>query len=66
MVNGIRTIYSPRLNKGSDSSFRVVERKHLKKAEGDIRKHCDNNSKDEDNNLYTLNDKNYPASSQKF
>ena len=44
-----------------------LDRKHLKKAGGLTgRNIVENNSKDEDNHLKTLNDKNHQASSQKF
>ena len=70
MVNGIRTIYPRRLNKGFCSKFRVGSTDRHKRPKEDRRLHrpkrCKYNNEDEDNCSNILNDKNYQASSQKF
>ena len=70
MVNGIRTIYFHGLDKGLGSRFCVGFGVRLKTPEDSRRmhwtKHYEYNNEDEDISPNTLNDKNYPASSQKF
>ena len=64
MANGIRTGF----NKGRSSKFHEGSR--VETPEEGWRtyrpKLCENNNKDEDNSLKTLNDKNHQALSQKF
>ena len=67
MTNGIRTGDSRGFNKGRSSKFREGSRVRLTSEEGRRTyrpKRCENNNKDEDNSLKTLNDKNQQASSQ--
>ena len=66
MVNGIRTIYSHKLNKGIGSKFRVGSRvRHETPVEGQTHqpKRCEYSNEDEDNNPNTLSEENYLASS---
>ena len=69
MANGIRTGDHRAFNKGRSSKFREGSRVRQTPEEdrGTYRpKHYGNNNKDGDNSPKTLNDKNHPASSQKF
>ena len=61
MANGIRTGNPRGFNKGRSSKFR--EASTVRQIPGEGRrtyqpKHCENNNKDENNSLKTLNDKN--------
>ena len=69
MANGIRTGNPCSFTKGRSSKF--CEGSRVRQTPEEDRrtyqpKCCGNNNKDEDNSLKTLNDKNQPASSQKF
>ena len=69
MANGIRTGHPRGFNKGRSSKFREGSRVRQtpEKGWGTYRaKRCGNDTKDEDNSLKTLNDKNHQASFQKF
>ena len=69
MANGIRTGDPRGFNKGRSSKFREGSRVRQTPEEGRRTyqpKRCGNNNKDEDNSPKNLNDKNQPASSQKF
>ena len=61
MVNGIRTIYFRRLNKGFGSEFRVGSQDVYETTEESQRMHqpkpCEYNNKDEDNSPNKLNEK---------
>ena len=61
MANGIRTGDPRGFNKGRSSKFREGSRVRQTPEEGRKTyrpKRCENNNKDEDNSLKTLNDKN--------
>ena len=70
MINWIRTIYPHGLNKGFSSKFYVGSWVQQETLEAGLRMHllkyCEYNNKAEDNNLNTVNDKEYPATSKKF
>ena len=69
MANRIRTGDPRGFDKGRSSKFREGSRVQQTPEEGRRTyrpKRCGNNDKDEDNSPKTLNDKNYPASFQKF
>ena len=70
MVNGIRTIYPSRLNKGFGLKFCVDSQDRYETAEEGQKMHwpklSEYNKKDKDNSPNILSDKNCQASSQKF